>query len=87
MGGWVGGGWGWVGNHAPTHPHTYAPTHPRTHTPIAPWVDAPMRSKSPEHGTGFSKTLPGTKIESEPVTLSPALGGESVTGERWVDLL
>ena len=23
-------------------------------------------------------------IESEPVTLSPPLGGESVTGERWV---
>ena len=55
MGGLVGGGWGWVGKHAPTHLHSYAPTHQRTHTPTAPWLDAPRRSKSPEHGTGFAK--------------------------------
>ena len=38
--GWVGGGWGWVGNHAPTHPHT--PTHPRTHAPTHPHTHCPV---------------------------------------------
>ena len=43
--GWVVGGGGWV----TTPRHTHTPTHPRAHTPTAPWVDAPRRSKSPEH--------------------------------------